>query len=243
MAADTTSPRSRRALLAAGAGAVAATAAQAMGGPLPARAAAGNFDSSTVGIPGVLGTHWASSGFVAGVAGVAASPEGPGVYGRSDALSGGVGVLGHAADAGAGTGVLGWVGLGVPSGLAKTGVFGYSAIDTAAVGVGGESPAGTGVQAASATGNALRVSGKARFNRSGKVSVPKSRNYVDVTVPGGIASNTVVNATIQMYRAGVAVAGVRLNYPISGKARIYLTKVASTTSSTPVAWMAIEYGS
>jgi hypothetical protein len=50
-----------------------------------------------------------------------------------------------------------------------------------------------------------------------------------------------VLATIQTYRSGVtvAVSGVRLNYPSTGKARIYLTKIASSTSSTPVAWFVV----
>jgi hypothetical protein len=48
-------------------------------------------------------------------------------------------------------------------------------------------------------------------------------------------------ATIQTYRSGiaVAVAGVRLNYPSAGKARIYLTRVPSTTSTTPIGWLVI----
>jgi hypothetical protein len=190
---------------------------------------------------GVYGGTAATSGETAGVIGQVQSPDGYGILG--DTLAGDGTARALVAHAPRGTGVVGWAGDGShPAGRAATGVFGYSALDVASVGVRGESPTGIGVQAVSGTGYAVRVSGKARFNRSGKVSVPKSRNYVDVTVPGGIASNTVVNATIQMYRAGVAVAGVRLNYPISGKARIYLTKVASTTSSTPVAWMAIETG-
>jgi hypothetical protein len=130
-----------------------------------------------------------------------------------------------------------------PARPANTGVFGYSAIDTTAVGVRGESPAGSGVQAVSATGDALRVSGKARFNRAGRASVAAKRSYVDVVVPGGLASNSIVSATIQRHRPGVAVAGVRLNYPSSGKIRIHLTKVASASSSTPVAWFVVEYGS
>ena len=58
---------------------------------------------------------------------------------------------------------------------------------------------------------------------------------------GGLASNSVVHATLQTYRSGVAIAAVRLNYPTPGKARIYLTKVASTTSNTYVGWFAAEY--
>jgi hypothetical protein len=178
---------------------------------------------------GVFGSTAATFGETSGVAGQVVSPEGFGVL--ADTLATGATARALVAHAPAGTGVVGWAGTGPhPAGRPGTGVYGYSA-------------AGTGGQFTSSTGNALRVSGKARFNRAGRVNVPKNRKYVDVTVPGGLASNTIVNATIQMYRSGVAVSGVRHNYPTAGKIRIYLTKVPSTTSSTPVAWFAAEYGS
>ena len=50
-----------------------------------------------------------------------------------------------------------------------------------------------------------------------------------------------VHATLQTYRSGVAIAAVRKNYPRAGKARIYLTKVASTTANTYVGWFVAEY--
>jgi hypothetical protein len=190
---------------------------------------------------GVYGGTAATSGETAGVIGQVQSPDGFGILGDTQASEGTArAIVGHAPG---GTGILGWSGSGShPGGVASTGVFGYSGTGTGSVGVRGESPAGTGGQFTSASGNALRVSGRARFNRSGKASVPKNSKSVDVTVPGGIAANTVIHATIQVYRSGVAVAGVRHNYPSAGKARIYITKVASTTSSTPVAWIATEYG-
>ena len=110
-------------------------------------------------------------------------------------------------------------------------------------GVMGNAPGGgTGGYFTTDTGTALRVNGRARFSRSGRASVPKSRSYVDITVPGGLSTTTSsVIATIQTYRSGVAVAvaGVRLNYPSAGKARIYLTKIASTTATTPIGWFVI----
>jgi hypothetical protein len=63
---------------------------------------------------------------------------------------------------------------------------------------------------------------------------------IDLTAKGGIASNTLIVATIQTYRLGVSVASVRLNYPSAGKATIYLTKVPSSASATSVAWIAAE---
>ena len=58
---------------------------------------------------------------------------------------------------------------------------------------------------------------------------------------GSLATNSVVHATLQTYRSGVAIAAARKNYPTTGKVRIYLTKVPSTTSSTSVAWLVTEY--
>jgi len=64
---------------------------------------------------------------------------------------------------------------------------------------------------------------------------------VDVVVPNGLTSKSAVLATIQTYRSGVAIAAVRRNYPSAGKARVYLTKIASTTRSTSIAWMVVEH--
>jgi hypothetical protein len=108
-------------------------------------------------------------------------------------------------------------------------------------GVYGSSSTGSGVKAESASGTALDVVGKAMFSRSGRATVLKGKSYVDITVTGGLTTRSMVHATLQSYRSGVAVAAVRINYPSAGKARIYLTKVASTTASTYVAWFVAEY--
>lgn len=147
--------------------------------------------------------------FGAGVQGIAQGSEAAGVEGFNEG-NGGAGVA------------------GVSSGPAGTGVIGNG------------SGSGTGGYFTTDTGTALRVNGRTRFSRSGRASVPKSRSYIDITVPGGLSTTTSsVLATIQTYRSGVAVAGVRLNYPSAGKARIYLTKIASTTATTPIGWFVI----
>jgi hypothetical protein len=99
-----------------------------------------------------------------------------------------------------------------------------------------ETGSGYGVLAKSnlATGTGLRVEGKASFNRSGRAKVAAGKSSVDVTVPGGLGGTPLVFANLTSYRAGVAVAAVRPNYPSSGKARIYLTK--AVPSATYVAW-------
>ena len=126
-----------------------------------------------------------------------------------------------------------------------TAVFGQSIVDADGKGVVGRAAKGYGVRGEAASGIggyfvsggvALQVAGKAKFSRSGVASVPAGKQSVDVAVPGGLDSASAVFATIQTYRPGVYVAGVRRNYPSPGKARIYLSKVASTAASTPVAW-------
>jgi hypothetical protein len=171
---------------------------------------------------------------------IGTSVSGYGVFGTSTSSSKPA-TVGHSE--GNSTGLLGFSSgpAMILAALAKTGVYGYAAQDATAVGVKGESTAGTGVLATATTGTALQVAGKAKFSRSGRATVLKGRNYVDITVDGGLTVNSMVHATLQTYRSGVAIAAVRKNYPSTGKARIYLTKVASTTASTYVGWFVAEY--
>jgi hypothetical protein len=139
--------------------------------------------------------------------------------------------------------------------VSSAGVQGYSETDAGvngfgplgvwaagdSVGVTGNSTDGTGVLAWSSNGTALQVDGKAKFARAGRVSVAAGKSHVDIVVGGGLTSTSIVLATLQTYRAGVAVAAVRANYPSAGKARIYLTKVGSTSSGTWVGWFVAEY--
>jgi hypothetical protein len=249
-------PRTRRAVLAAALGAGAATVASAVARPLPA--AATNGGNVLLGnIPGApldgTGTNEASattgihtttgSGFRA----VTAAVSEYGIDGRSTAVTGlGAGVYGESA-APNGYGVLGYnfattgspVGVhGEATGPTGVGVVGKAIGGTGAIGVRAISQ-GIALKAES-DGIAVDCLGAARFTRSGRASVAANAKYVDVTVPGGLTSKSIVHATIQTYRAGCAILAARPNWPTAGKARIYLTKVASTTSSTPVAWMVTE---
>ena len=261
--------RSRRSVLTAALGAGAAVAASAIGRPVPVSAAdggnaiLGQANTATVttsisvganGGPAIEGTAatigvkgngdtaiWGESDGTNGVWGHSSAATGytGGVSGQSDSTDG-VGIWGFASADGAGA--MGISGADpYTAAPPKVGVLGYAAQDATAAGVKGISTVGIGVYAEATTGAALQVSGKAKFSRSGTANVPAGKKYVDVTVSGGLAANSVVHATLQKYRAGVAVAAVRKNYPSSGKARIYLTKVASTTSSTAVGWIAAEY--
>jgi len=268
MALENETPRSRRALLAAGLAAGAAAIATAATRPLPAHAADGDavlvghtytgatvtkIDVGSSGAYALMGMSATGGGVYGG------STSGTGVVGNSTSNIGvsgtsntGTGVSGSNVSAsqaavvgqtyGDGTGVQGFSGnSSIVAAPAKTGVYGYAAQDGTAVGVMGESTTGIGGLFAATTGTALKVAGRAQFSRSGKASVLAGKTFVDVTVAGGLVTNSVVHATLQTYRSGVAIAAARKNYPTTGKVRIYLTKVASTTASTSVAWLVTEY--
>lgn len=246
-------PRTRRAILAAAVGGVAATVVQSLGRPAETHAANGDVvkagNSYTATAPtaisnsaassearGLVGRATAGSGATMGVEGVSGSAAGIGVGGRS---ANGTGVLGFSGEPGSRP----------PASAARTGVFGNAAQSPTSVGVlgkstvgygvRGEATTGVGVLALATSGQALVVNGRAIFTRSGRANVPANQSYVDVTIPGGLSSAANVLATIQTYRPGVAVAAVRINFPSSGKVRIYLTKIASTTSATPVAYFVL----
>jgi len=183
---------------------------------------------------GVEGQALATSGQGVGVSGGSASPNGIGVAGGTPA---------------GGTGVSGIVGGGAISPTPSTGVFGCGGFDSTSrgvvgqgfsgQGVRGEAEDGIGVRAIATTGTALAVEGRATFNRSGRALVLAGHSSVDIVVPGDLASSANILATIQAFRSGTVVAGVRPNYPSSGRARIYLNKIASSSSATPVAWFVV----
>lgn len=223
----TSETRTRRALLGS---AVAAAAAATVGSFVRPEAA-----SATTG-PMQYGVSQSAGGSSTGLASTAGvdSPtlglynDGGGMALYAEAsIAGGVGVRGQAE---AGTGVVGSAGPSAspPSIQGFVGVFGYS-------------QTGFGVAAMSESGVALWVSGKVTFNRSGRAKVAAGKSYVDVdlTAKGGLSGTPLCVATINTRRAGVHVETVRPNYPSSGKLRIYLNKVASSTASTSVSWIVL----
>jgi hypothetical protein len=50
-----------------------------------------------------------------------------------------------------------------------------------------------------------------------------------------------IHATLQTYRSGVAIAAVKITSQGAGKARIYLTNVASPAAVTYVGWFVAEH--
>ena len=263
MGSDSTSTLSRRVMLGATVGAGVAVVSQALGRPAPVQAANGdpvlagssNFETArtaiyqtdynssdqalfayTYGSGSALATTSLSGHGALLVSGGSASA---GAYGQSFANSTGVigcstGSSGTPPDPESNTGVF-----GVASELSSSrGVYGLS---VPGIGVKGETQSTTGVGGlfqAPSHGRALAVFGRAVFSQSGIAKVPAGRSWVDISVPDGLAASSAIVATIQGSRPGVAVSSVRPHYPSANKARIYLTKVASHSSKTSVAWFA-----
>jgi hypothetical protein len=265
MAIDETTIRTRRSVLAASLAGVAAFAAGALGRAAPARAAnddplqAGHVTtaSATTGVTTTVGN---------GLQGMSSSNE-SGVYGENTGV--GYGVAGRSATlvyaamlaentssgtglrviSNAGTGILATATTGAavvgsndaaPPPSTLTGVYGYSKEAGGGIGVYGLATTGTAVRAESPGNAALDVKGLARFDRSGKASVPKNARTVDVVPLGTLTNQSLILAVLMIDRPGVHVQAVRPNFPTAGTFRIYLNKVASTTASTKVAWFVVN---
>jgi hypothetical protein len=241
-----TTPRpSRRAFLAAAAGAAAATAVSAFDRPSVVLAGvdgdvvlgAPNLATATTGLQ-----ITANSSDVLEVRGISENAAIVGINGdlgagvRGEATTG-AGVLGVSpsgsgveGSASMGTGVLGVSEEG-------TGVAGH--ITLSGSGVHGHSfaTAGVGVRATAEAGKALAVEGKATFTRSGRVSIPAGADHVDVTPPGGLAGTPLCFANLLTRRPGIHVEAVRPNTPSAGKVRIYLNR--AVPGSTFVVWLVL----
>jgi hypothetical protein len=177
-----------------------------------------------------------------------------GVYGFCDVSTGSIGVVGESFQ---GAGVLGLgdtgvVAFGPLQGLLSIGSWGAYATgdvgvvgDVGATGVGvygfagsttiPNPPTGIGVyaRAGSNTQLALRVQGRAKFSRSGRVSVKGATKTVSLS--GVSAANTFVVATCQEDAAGVYVRSV---VPANGSFKIHLSKKPS--KAITVGWIAFE---
>jgi hypothetical protein len=212
---DTNSPRSRRAVLAAAAGAVAATAASAITQPTGVRA----------GVDGdvVLGAE-----NTANTPTVLRNPTGPALEAHTE----GSPPLGAIAAYGDEIGSTAIFAQGDAVGLEARGGPQGSAVVAIA---GREGTALTGDW-----GAAIDVRGPAIFSRSGRVTLSAGRSYADIDLrsKGGLWSTSLCFANLMSYRPGVHVAAVRANYPIAGKARIYLNRAVS--SPTYVAWVVLN---
>jgi len=206
-------------------------------------------------------SHTAVFGFHQGDEGIGVwgqtNGTGSGVYGEAIAPGIGVGVVGESLGNG-GTGIRGRAGnggtgvFGTHTGATGVGVHGRTAGTGAAVfgeatangaGVFGQSSSGPGVVATSTGGDALDVRGKAKFSRSGTVTISYPNKTATVSgVP--VTAKSLAFATLQQFLAGRYVLAVVPN--LSGSSNsftIYLNR-APGTSTTPksvvVGWHVIE---
>jgi hypothetical protein len=199
LALETLTPTTRRNVLVAAAGALAAFIAQAVGRPLPARAegeavvVCGEYTTAT-SVTKIANTTsddpviWAESS-LGGTAVYASSGSFTGVYGNSTSHYGVYGA------SGSGTGVRGSAGVApATSAPAKTGVYGYATQDANARGVTGQSTSGRGlngvattgvaVYGIATTGYALRTSGKVRLEKSGGTTTIAAGTKSTTVTPG-----------------------------------------------------------
>jgi hypothetical protein len=144
------------------------------------------------------------------------------------------------------TGVYGSSGGAPAIAPAKTGIFGYADQDAAARGILGQSTlgsgvhgfasSGTGVHAQTLSGTALRVTGRATFSRSGRLTLAAGQSSVAKT---GIllTSASLVLAVLQTNRTGIFVRAV-VPSPSTRSFTVYLN--AAVPASTNVAWFVLN---
>jgi hypothetical protein len=257
MASEPNAPRSRRALLTAAAGGAAAVAATAA---MPFTAAAADGGNVVLGAQNEAETETTITTTTAGAAevslkvrtvtpnaaallastgdetGIATDTAYTGVYGwapeapfPADPQYEGSGVWGDSVD----DGVVGSGGLSGVLGIGGSeGVLGIGSVD-GVVGQGGAT--GAGVRAVGAnTRNALVVSGKVQFSRSGRATIGTGKSSVKVSLLGTSSSSRVF-AVLHSNRSGRYVRAV---VPTTGSFTIYLN--TTVTSSTYVAWFVIN---
>jgi hypothetical protein len=224
--ATTTAPRTRRTILAAAAGAVAATAVTAMTRPLDAMADTG--DPLVLGQANIAGDPTSLEGHIT-FTGPPASAAEPATVTVTSQGSNTPGTMALLALGGTGIGVVGVTEGG--HGSSSAGVFGSSS-SSSGVGVSASNPFGWGLDV---------ISGKVRVrDRSGRATVTAGRQSVDIDLrqKGGLGGTPCCFANLMSYRTGVFVTTVRPNYPVTGKARIYLNRTVS--SNTYVAWFVVN---
>jgi hypothetical protein len=246
MATEIGDKRSRRAILGATVGGLAALVAHGLARPERVAATDPNdlalgSTANTASTP----TKLTASGSGYGFATEASAESVFAVWGAATG-SLGTGLLGSAPGGGTGArGEGGAVGVfGLATGSSGNGVEGQADVGPAAYGVYGHSDpgygvvghsgSGIGVAATAGSGVALHVFGKARFDRSGRATVGATKSSIAVTVPGVTIHSWAV-ATLQQHVAGVYVTAA---VPSANKVTIYLNK--AVTAATKVGFFVIN---
>jgi len=247
MALDTEAPRSRRTILAAAFGGLAATVASALG--RPERVLAGSDGDVVLGGINTATTvtslqNSTNSATVLSVVSQSASQAfavdnqaGTAVFGNSTSA---YGVVGNGPIGVLGQGVSG-VAIGTDGrgfGAGGVGARGWATSTSGqTVGVVGrvDSPSGFGVLARNtAGGTALEADGKVRFRRSGKATISAGASSKKVTL-AGVGSTSMVFAVLAQSRSS---RWVRAVVPASGYFTIHLNGTVAT--KTLVSWFVLD---
>jgi len=214
MAIDTTSPRTRRTLLSAAAGAVGAPVAQVV---LPRSAVeAANGDPLVLGSASNVSTASTTLSSVTSLIVLHVDTnDSQGVHGPA--------ILGTATS---GSGVVG-------SATTGSGVVGDAGASSG-IGVFGHAPVGIGVYAKSENAVALKVDGKVQFNRSGKAWIRAGQASLTLSIPG-TAPTSRIFAVLASNRPSRY---VRAAVPGTGSFTVYLN--ASALSDSVVSWFILD---
>ena len=126
-------------------------------------------------------------------------------------------------------------GIGVKGETGGTGSAIYGNATASGVGVFGDTGNGTGVQARSTNGVALRVLGKATFNRSGFAFVPAATKRIQFNLARTL-TDSLIFATVQQ-SGGFFVTHV---VPSTGSFNIYINKAPASGEVVKVAWFVLN---
>jgi hypothetical protein len=198
--------------------------------------AGGAFAGNTSANGGHAGVHGNDTSTAGGYGVAGSSTNGYGVTGSS---TNGTGVRGTtSADGGSGVAGIDASGLDLSSGVSGTSTIGYGVSGSCPNGVAiyGESTNGYAVYASAPGGTGLLVQGKSvfqgmtEFSNSGVATVKKNDKSVTVKV-AGVRAGSIVLATLQELRAGIAVAAA---VPTAGSFTITLT--GKVHSDIKVGW-------
>jgi len=119
---------------------------------------------------------------------------------------------------------------------AKSGVFGYSAIDGSSKGVYGESPSGSGVYGISANGYAFRGSGRVKFEKVSGVAVISSGAKTKKITPG----INVTSTSFVLLSPRTNLGGRDIWFTIDSTANTFTIHLSSArSSSTPIGWLLV----
>jgi hypothetical protein len=157
--------------------------------------------------------------------------------GAAGTAGGGIGVFAAGAEGVFAFGEVGVYGIGFTAAVvgdassSATGVYGFSGDSGAPEPAGG---IGVLAVAGSTSQTALQVKGKAKFSRSGRISVASGKTRISKSV-AGVTTSSMVFALLQHAESGT---WVRAAVPASGKITIYFNKALPTSSV--VAWFVLN---